>query len=230
MAARYFSFKAEETTANNIIDSFFHDFIRPRNENNYLAHFHLSLEHKLNEIYVHNVISGIKDVKNKLDKEPALLHQIAAGIPKYKNMPEEQQTAEISMLLKDYIISLQNRRIQIRIIGRNLNLPARAVITESTDQKITKVDIYYNRDLPAEQIRVYIGHEFGHIILAHILQDKIKAPSSMMTEKLAYHIGYKIIKERSDFYQNRSSPFIYESDDAIKNLVYSLSALEEQPG
>lgn len=72
-----------------------------------------------------------------------------------------------------------------------------------------KFVINYSRDLPEEDLRVYVAHEVGHLfLLAEIdvsTKDKRKNMYTGTTEPLCSIFGVFAVSEKSDFYANHGT-------------------------
>ena len=203
------------------IDNFFEDFLSIQNRSNYLAHYRLSLEHKINEIYVKYILEKLKDIKQKVEKDKNYRNNLAKKV--YKDDYSIDKEYKLIDLIKNEINILIKSRIFINIVGQDLKRPARTIISKKSDNTITNIIIYYNKNLTDKEIRIHLGHELGHIILQEILKDKIHKKLIYPDDEIfSYYISYKIIKGRSDFYKSQSEQFTYQDDEEIKKEINDL--------
>ncbi|MCL2609355.1 MAG: hypothetical protein FWD94_05575 [Treponema sp.] len=77
--------------------------------------------------------------------------------------------------------------------------------------------ITYWKDLSAEQIRVLIAHELGHIASKYLLNDADSANDSLATL-----FGYIALQDRNDFYRDLAKQFTHESAMQTYNDIENL--------
>lgn len=73
--------------------------------------------------------------------------------------------------------------------------------------------IYYPSSLEEKQLRVHIAHEIGHLLVKLKLMGDIDAESA--TEPLSSIIGYFIMLDKNDFYENKIVPYRHDTPQEL---------------
>ena len=172
-------------------ESYYTNDILPVIDRHYLSHLVTTIEELINTKKKHEFLDQIKKV---IEKENADFD--------YVNL-EKNINLKIFRLFSIILVPVESGKIKART----------HVFRGGYGVLIT-----YWKQLPADQIRILIAHELGHVANKYLF-DNAKSDSE---DGLASLFGYIALHDRNDFYKNRAKLFTREFDMQIYNDIANI--------